>query len=202
MGLMAKDGMKPRIELLRWVASRRAMLVQTAQALIAGAATAFAIVPARATQEQLAVEGGSMTTQPLIINGDTITDTRTGFMWERKRESDAADWHESLHSVNAVLTWTEATGAWIEAVNESRFAGFSDWRVPTAHELVTIIDYARPRPPAIDPIFGPVASAFYWSSTPLSFRPGLAWDVFFLDGVVFVDDHGNGNRVRAVRTTA
>ena len=199
---MARDEMHRGTELLRWVAGRRAMLVQTAQALFTVGATAFMAVPARAAQQQPAPNRDWVTNQPFADNGNTITDARTGLMWEKKQESDVADWRESLHSVNAVLTWTEATGAWIKAVNESRFAGFSDWRVPTSHELITVIDYARPTPPAIDPIFGPVASAFYWSSTPLSFRPGLAWDVFFLDGVVFVDDQGNGNRVRAVRTAA
>ena len=131
---------------------------------------------------------------------NTVTDMETGLMWEKKLKSGSDDWRKDLHSVHVACTWAEATGGWIDAVNEERFEGFSDWRLPSVHELITIIDYAQTKPPAIDPVFGPVVSAFYWTATPLGFRPGLAWNIFFLDGVVFVDDKGNKNRVRAVRS--
>ena len=133
-------------------------------------------------------------------NGMTISDTKTGLMWEKKTRGD--DWRRALNAVNASLTWEEAKEEWIGALNAQKFSGFSDWRLPQIEELLSIVDYRHPRPPAINPVFGLVATAFYWTATPLSFHPGAAWRVFFLDGAVFVDEINNSNRVRAVRNQA
>ena len=199
---MKTDPMRAGGGFLRWAATRRAMLLRTTQAVVAGGVAGLTALSTPRANAQAAWKEKTVPGSRFTDNGDTITDHQTGLMWEKKQDAEAVSWREAPHSVNAVCTWAEANGEWIDTINGSAFAGFSDWRVPSAHELVTIIEYGRPRPPAIDPIFGPVAAAFYWSSTPLSFRPGLAWDVFFLDGVVFVDDQGNGNRVRAVWTVA
>ena len=140
-----------------------------------------------------------MAAQRYVDNGETVTDSQTGLMWEKKTAGGAVDWRQDLHAVDAACSWQDATSAWIDAVNEETFAGFSDWRVPTPFELVSIVAYDQAHPPALDAAFGPVASAFYWTSAPVAFHTALAWRVFFLDGSVFVDDKGNRNRVRAVR---
>ncbi len=140
-----------------------------------------------------------MADQRFTDNGETVTDRMTGLMWEKKRADGAVDWRQSLHSVNAACSWPEATGAWLDAVNSETFAGSSDWRIPMPYELVSIVAYDQAHPPALDPVFGPVASAFYWTAAPVAFHTALAWRIFFLDGSVFVDDKGNRNRVRAVR---
>ena len=59
-------------------------------------------------------------------NGDnTITDSSTGLMWQTK-DSDSTDWD------NAVKTCEDATTA-----------NYTDWRLPNAKELQSIVDYTR-----------------------------------------------------------
>ena len=118
----------------------------------------------------------------VIDNGDgTITDLKTGLMWEQR------------HS-GSTYTWEEA----VNAVAESRFAGYSDWRLPVMWELITIVDYSRSGP-AIDPIFKAVADN-YWSATTYAPNPDVAWQVNFNIGLVDFDDKNFTRYVRAVRT--
>jgi len=76
-----------------------------------------------------------------IDNGDgTISDTATGLMWQKSDNGIGMDWKTSLsYSENLEL------------------ANYSDWRLPNAKELQSIVDYSRSpqttNSPAIDPIF-------------------------------------------------
>ncbi|MEN8205182.1 MAG: DUF1566 domain-containing protein, partial [Pseudomonadota bacterium] len=53
--------------------------------------------------------------------------------------------------------------------------------------------------PCIDPIFGPTAATFTWSSTSHSSNLIFAWSVKFNDGNVVSGFKTNALRVRAVR---
>lgn len=102
-------------------------------------------------------------------NGDgSITDSATGLMW-MQQDSGHLDAGQ-----NGALNWEEAL-AWS---SELEYASYTDWRLPTAKELQSIVDYTRSpathSAAAIDPLFlsSPVTVedgisdfAFYWSST-------------------------------------
>ena len=75
------------------------------------------------------------------------------------------------------MNWEEAL-AWVEARNAEAYLGYSDWRLPNAKELESIVDYTRSpattSSAAIDPVFGATIItneagaddyAFYWSGT-------------------------------------
>ncbi len=94
-------------------------------------------------------------------NDGTITDKATGLMWTRLDSGKG-------------LTWKQA----LEFAEKMKYAGYSDWRLPTAKELQSIVDYTRSPDTtgsaAIDPIFkcNPIKNeggkkdyAFYWTST-------------------------------------
>jgi hypothetical protein len=76
---------------------------------------------------------------------------------------------------------------WINRLNAENFAGHGDWRVPTeagfnptgTRELESILVRPCTTPPCIDPIFGPTASARYWSRTGDALRSVDAWYVDF-----------------------
>jgi len=135
-------------------------------------------------------------------NGDgTITDNNTGLMWEKKVGTNGC-----LHCVNDTFRWSgdgsqETIWDWLDPVNAeggTGFAGFDDWRIPNVKELQSIVDYEH-TDPSIDPIFGPTAASFYWSSTTGDFNPADAWGVNFFNGFVGLSTKFEVRRVRAVR---
>lgn len=95
-------------------------------------------------------------------NGDgTISDNATGLMWMQNDSGEGMNW-------KAALKYAE----------NKEFSGHSDWRLPNAKELQSILDYTRSpqttNSAAIDPIFNSTAITneanevdypFYWSST-------------------------------------
>ncbi|CAN2043950.1 exported hypothetical protein [Candidatus Magnetomoraceae bacterium gMMP-13] len=96
-----------------------------------------------------AVRGGqSESYDNFVINGDgTITDTKTGLMWQQATAPNKMNWKDAL--------------AYCENLT---LAGYSDWRLPDIKELASIVDLTRYMP-AIDINYFPdTVSDFYWSS--------------------------------------
>jgi hypothetical protein len=91
---------------------------------------------------------------------------------------DSASGLEWTHSDSGTpMTWQEAL-AWVETRNAEKFLGHSDWRLPDAKELQSILDYTRSPDTtgsaAIDPAFsatqitnegGKSDFPWYWAST-------------------------------------
>jgi hypothetical protein len=142
--------------------------------------------------------------------GHTIFDTQTRLLWEKKAAGSGC-----LHCVSDMYSWCQATGnsavgtdceantySWIAQVSGEVFAGFSDWRVPTTDELMSIVDTGRPScgsgTPCIDSIFGPTASCKYWSTSEMG-DPRWAEAVDFTDGDYDYDFKVGLNCARAVR---
>ncbi len=79
-----------------------------------------------------------------VDNGDgIITDQATGLMWSKSDSGKGMNWHDAL--------------AWVQKKNAEKYLGHSDWRLPNAKELQSIVDYQRcpdtTDSAAIDPIF-------------------------------------------------
>ncbi len=101
----------------------------------------------------------------LADNGDgTITDHATGLMWSQDDSGTGLNWEEAL--------------TWVEQMNEQVYLGYSNWRLPNAKELQSIIDYTRSpettSSAAIDPVFnvtgiineaGKADYPAFWSNT-------------------------------------
>jgi len=126
-------------------------------------------------------------------NGDgTITDEATGLMW---MTADSGFFKAGDVS-NGTLNWEDAM-AWSERLT---FAGHSDWRLPNAKELQSIVDYNRSPDTtdsaAIDPIFqtteivngaGLKDWGYYWTSTPFGDDQSLYFS--FGRGMGMMGDH-------------
>jgi hypothetical protein len=137
----------------------------------------------------------------LINNGDgTVTDNATGLMWSQNDSGTGMNWEDAL--------------AWVQQKNAENYLGYSDWQLPNAKELQSIVDYSRSPDAtgsaAIDPVFnttqiineaGQADYPFYWTSTThirfggnggagvyISFGRGLG----SMDGVNVIDVHGAG----------
>jgi hypothetical protein len=87
----------------------------------------------------------------------TVIDFSTRLMWQKGDSGSAPiDWRSAL--------------AYCENLN---FGGYTDWRLPNAKELQSIVDYTRSPAtsgtPAINPVFGySNVEPYYWSSTTLA----------------------------------
>ncbi len=104
-------------------------------------------------------------------NGDgTVTDHATGLMWMK---GDSGQLKAGTKR-DGKLNWQEAL-AWAEGLE---YAGYSDWRLPNAKELHSIVDYTRSpdttHSAAIDPVLavtpitnegGATDYPYYWTGT-------------------------------------
>ena len=125
--------------------------------------------------------------QKLVDNGnDTITDSQTGLMWEKKTTTVGSGPNlRDPRDVDNTYTWDDAMGDWIDRMNgrlitnvgDGGFAGYSDWRVPTMAEMQTILEPGNP--PRINAMLGANAPAPYWSSSRRALGPSIPWYVFF-----------------------
>ena len=99
-----------------------------------------------------------------VNNGDgTITDQATGLMWQQADDGTTRDWEAALSFAEGLT-----------------LGGHSDWRLPNAKELQSIVDYSRSRDftqsAAIDALFSAtsfndpdgVAGQYghYWTGSP------------------------------------
>lgn len=96
----------------------------------------------------------------------------------------------------AVFSFAGAT-AYCESLD---YGGFSDWRLPSRIELVSLVDYTQSNP-AIDSIAfpGTPAAAFWTSSPKVSFAMSEAWTVDFASGATASAELGTMLQVRCVR---
>jgi len=117
-----------------------------------------------------------------VDNGDgTITDTVTGFMWQKQTTID--------------MNWATA----LNYCQNLELAGFSDWRMPGREVLRSIVDYTR-YAPSLDTSFFPQSmSAAYWSSTTDHQQMDNAWVIHFQYGNDLSRKKNSLYAIRAVR---
>jgi hypothetical protein len=138
------------------------------------------------------VKPGSFT----FNDDNTLTDDNTGLMWQQQDDGNT-------------YTWYQASGTYDEMYNPALenvcgnlvLSGYTDWRLPTKDELISIVDYAIPSPnKTIKTTYFPdTKSSGYWSSTTYANYPGYAWAVYFYDGGVYSSSKYFDVYVRCVR---
>jgi hypothetical protein len=144
-----------------------------------------------------------------VDNGDeTITDTMTGLMWEKKTSVVGSGTSiMDVRDVDNQFTWEQAmhdyvdrlNGRLISVANEGAFARHSDWRIPTMQELQSIVEPSAPG--RINAIFGANAPATYWTSSRRLLGPAaVPWYVSFGGEIPVYVGQPFSFHVRAVRT--
>jgi hypothetical protein len=161
------------------------------------------VVPCAGTGQDGELQAGSSLSY--TDNGDgTITDNNTGLVWEKKSDDG------SLNDVDTTYSWTNAFAVHVAGLNAANFAGYTDWRLPNARELQSLVNYQNV--PTVDPAFNTACSSGCtvltcsctrgneaWSSSSASPAPADAWWASFLFGNVTFSPKGTALRVRAVR---
>ncbi len=99
--------------------------------------------------------------------GGCIEDRVTGLVWDS--------------NAPAAATQGDA-GAQLAAANVAARCGFSDWRLPTVAELMTLVDAGAAAAPRIDARFAGTPSAAFWTSNLYIGDPRAAWVVDFNSG--------------------
>lgn len=118
----------------------------------------------------------------------TVTDSVTGLMWQKCALGRSGTGCST--GASAAFTWYEAAApdpafnptASVDPCGASTLAGYSDWRLPSARELLELADHGRSGPAIDSTCFPATGSASYWSATPArwpSSSPGWAyWDEY------------------------
>ena len=115
---------------------------------------------------------------------DTVTDLRTGLMWQRHISEDSF----SLKKAK-------------QYADNLRLGDYADWRVPTRPELESIVDLARHHPSINIEAFPNTPSCWFWSVSPGADGSSYAWVVSFYVGGYAYGSDVNSFRVRCVRGT-
>jgi Protein of unknown function (DUF1566)/FG-GAP-like repeat len=159
---------------------------------------------------------------------ECVKDKVTGLIWEGKEASglragsnrytnfdsttepqkyDSSTYMYSNPTQAEIDAATNSVG-YKNAVNSMGLCGFTDWRLPTAHELQGIVDFGAPitATAAVNLAWFPNTQwEWYWSSSALVGYSSYAWMVNFSNGSVFSrnrsDSGGTGYRLRLVRTS-
>ena len=165
-----------------------------------------------------------------VNNGNgTITDNKTGLMWKRcteptyySKNPNYVDKFECYHNEKP-YKWNDA----MTAFDDFKFAGYSDWRLPTIDELRSIVKcrngavltpngeddcsthdkkYGDPYDPSIDKTVFPRTDVHstYLSSTSIKGHENYNWSkayaITFWKGTKYTTQKTDGNgRVRLVR---
>ena len=115
-------------------------------------ATSFAQKPYTQTMKRLP----GVTPAPFIVENGTGLDTTTLLMWQL---SDGGE-----------MTWENAQ----KYADSLTLGGYSDWRLPTGHELFSIHDLTRKNPP-LPASFTSTGAEYWWSSETLTGDATRVW---------------------------
>lgn len=119
----------------------------------------------------------------LQAGGLVVLDRATGLSWQREGS-------------DGTLRFDKAQ-EYVARLNEARFAGGSDWRLPTLEEAMSLMEPERAGGLHLDPVFG---QRQWWIWTADRESAVGVWVVYFYGGSCFVHvPLGGSTYVRAVR---
>ena len=127
-------------------------------------------------------------TQPSYTdNGDgTTTDNRTGLMWLKD---------DNNYNSGGTQAWTAA----LSGCESFTYATYTDWRLPNANELFSIVEQEGTAPFINATYFPNTESNYYWTSTTYVPATTYALGVVFNVGGVYYTNKTNAYSVRPVR---
>jgi hypothetical protein len=128
--------------------------------------------------------GVSTANSGYTIGTDTVTDKKTGLMWQKIDDNITRGWGGAMAYCRDLVLPA---------------GGFTDWRLPGVGELESIVDHGADSPAINGSAFPNTYSGHYWSATNYMFSNGYAWDLNFSIGTVFYTSKAAYYYVRCVR---
>jgi hypothetical protein len=161
-----------------------------------------------------------MTGRSLTDNNEQwacVHDTQSGLMWEVKAQDDA------MRNANNLYTWFDPenlsikgkadggrckgdagcdTHAYVRVMNEKKYCGYSDWRLPTKEQMQTLVylDNGNEIVKINKKYFPQTMPSWYWTASENSNSDELAWYVLFRNGLALNDLKERPKHIRLVRT--
>jgi len=120
----------------------------------------------------------------LFAETTMVKDTQTKLMWE-----------DTPHVRETKITQPRAA----EYCSELKLGGFEDWRLPTIHEILTIVDYKRVSPALLKAFSYVEDESFYWTQTRVADEDDAFWGVNFKRGASSKASEYYDRYVRCVR---
>lgn len=116
------------------------------------------------------------------LSWSMVRDTITGLVWEMKDSKNGSADYANPHDADNRYSWYEDnasrtggdpglqgegtdTSDFIAALNSRFFGGAADWRLPTAKELIWVLDRGADGPPYISAAYFPGVADQYWTAT-------------------------------------
>ena len=120
-----------------------------------------------------------------------VLDTASKLIWELKTEGGA---HSEARTFTNYGDAREGdSSAYVQEVNREKFAGHTDWRMPTIDELTQLFGATS----ELEHGWGVSKGGFFWSSSASS--DGYAWFISFHGGSRNYNSRSSQNAVRLVR---
>lgn len=105
-----------------------------------------------------------------VDNADgTVSDTRSGLMWQRGGPDEIMDWESALRYCENL-----------------RINDFDDWRLPNINEINSIVDRSRTDPAIDTSAFPDTRSSLYLSSTTHVHQDWYIWAANFANGTDYL----------------
>lgn len=122
-----------------------------------------------------------------------VTDLFNGLMWQRCPLFQTGV--SCTSGAISEFTWGQAL-LW---ANLNANAGFTDWRLPNAEELLSLVETGCHTPAINAVVFPSTQPASFWSSTTYAPLASVAWAVRFSDGFLTIPNKSTSAGVRLVR---
>jgi hypothetical protein len=153
----------------------------------------YAVIPCKGTGQdgEYGINAMSFTD----IDVGTVTDNNTGLMWQKENGTNTYNWYEASGFFDATNNPDSRN-----VCSALSLGGYTDWRLPSKKELVSLVDYSVSAPgPMIKDTFINTSASSFWSSTENAGNPAGAWAVDFNYGNVASYNKTTDYAVRCVR---
>jgi hypothetical protein len=144
-------------------------------------------------------QDGQYVTNPMQLwdNGSVVHDNVTGLDWQKGEHAGTYNWYEATGTLHGTYNPSGET----DACGDLVLGGWSDWRLPSRHELASILDLGGASPAIDNSRFPGAWREPYWSATEAgtAVSPLPAWSVDFDNGAIAAEPKTLDRRVRCVR---
>ena len=145
-----------------------------------------------------------------------VHDSVEGLTWEVKSKEDGLRNTENLyswfspeeHKSRGITDGGRCKGdadcdthAYIKAMNQEKFCGHNDWRLPTREEMMGLVSNNESDEKVMinTSYFPETLPSWYWTASSNESRPEFAWYILFNKGMPLNDLKENPKHIRLVR---